>query len=80
MKHPKQKKITAEDGIFRYTKNAIVAMLVNSHEGIVKGGLNDLCARTLRGEFTFEDYNQILQQVGYSVSGYEDARLSKSGR
>lgn len=76
MKHQHQKRATDARGVERYVENKIVAMLVHSHQGMAGGSLNDLCIRVQQGEFEAEDYNQVLQLIGYSVDGYQDARLS----
>jgi hypothetical protein len=58
--HPIQPKVL-KDGIVRFKRNAIVEHLLNVH------GHNQIAAQVGR-RFSREDYDQLLQLIGYSVS------------
>ena len=72
-KNPMQPIFIAEDGVIRFKENRIVRDLVdlaNKHGTT----LNHIVA----GEYSKDDYSQLMQLIGYSVSGYGD--LSQSRR
>ena len=58
--HPMQQ-IRLDDGQPRFRENALVRKLLNSY------GMNNLV-----GEGSREDWAQLAQLIGYSVSGYGD--------
>lgn len=64
MKHPLQAIATDEHGTIRFVKNEIVDHLVDRYPG----GLNSLACQG----FSAGDWEQLAQQIGYSVSGFGD--------
>jgi hypothetical protein len=67
-KHPIQRVQVSEDGIYRFVPNAIVKHMVEYGPWT----LNDL-----RAAGDDNDYAQLAQQIGYSVSGWEDLSVVK---
>jgi len=63
-KHPMQPVEIAKDGVIRFKQNKLVRFLVDQY------GLNQLHMRC--SEATEEDWNQLAQLIGYSVSGFGD--------
>ncbi len=63
MKHPVQKPYTDEQGVYRFTENKLVRWLVDQ----LPSGLNTLAQHGLSGGME-DDYDQILQLIGYSLS------------
>lgn len=64
-KHPMQPVEIAKDGIIRFKQNKLVRKLVDQY------GLNDL-AVAIPSEDYADDWNQLAQLIGYSVSGFGD--------
>lgn len=64
MKHPIQPIHTDEHGVIRFKANAIVRFLLDN------GGYN-LNQIACMG-FPQEDYEQLMQLIGYSLSGFGD--------
>ncbi len=66
-KNPMQPVVIAADGAIRFKANEIVRDLLGLAEknGV---GLNHIAA----GEYSKDDYSQLMQLIGYSVSGYGD--------
>lgn len=63
----------ARDGTPRFKRNAIVAYLLDSMTN--KGmGLNEIS----RMPFSREDYEQLMQLIGYSVGGYDELSMVSS--
>lgn len=64
-RHPMQPVIVADDGVVRFKENKIVRDLL---ELAGKHGmdLNEICVR----EYDKDDYSQLMELIGYSVSGY----------
>jgi hypothetical protein len=77
IKHPMQPIEYTLDGVIRFKKNAIVDFLLNwaSDRGM---SLNEIAIMRHRGQFSQEDYEQLMQLIGYSVSGYGDLMYSGS--
>ncbi len=66
--HPMQPVVLADDNVVRFKKNALVKFLLDFASG--KGmGMNELHA--IPG-ISKEDWNQFVQLIGYSVSGFGD--------
>lgn len=66
MRHPRQPVVMADDGIVRFRENAIVRHLLNTS----RTDLHQLSVAVAHGEYSEDDYAQLLQLIGYSVSGY----------
>ena len=66
-KHPNQPIVVAKDGCIRFEENKIVHKLLKfaTERGY---GLNEIIVE-FRDD---EDYIQLMQLIGYSVSGYGD--------
>lgn len=65
VKHPMQPVVNV-DGVLRFKANNIVRFLLDR-------GPNDLHALgSIRYLFSQEDWDQFMQLIGYSVSGYGD--------
>lgn len=69
-KHPMQPILFDEHGVARFKRNAIVEFLLENTD------LNTLSSLTRNGKFPVEDYDQLMQLIGYSVSGYGDLNWS----
>jgi len=65
MKHPMQKQCFTENKVKRFTENKLVTWLIDQ----LPNGMNDLSREFYRNNHDADDYDQILQQIGYSVSG-----------
>jgi hypothetical protein len=73
LKHPMQPIGWDETGkVIRFKANKIVRMLLDTH----KLNLNDLAVMDAQGQFNDDDYTQLMQLIGYSVSGYGDLSTS----
>lgn len=72
-KNPMQPVILAADGVVRFKENKIVAYLLQFAEdrGV---DLNQIVMM----DFGDDDYSQLMQLIGYSVSGY--GNLSRANR
>tara|TARA_R100001594_G_scaffold80611_1_gene115180 strand:- start:634 stop:987 length:354 start_codon:yes stop_codon:yes gene_type:complete len=64
--HPQQPIGLSSTGTIRFKKNNIIDWLFNSG----KLDLNRICVMVQRGTFPKEDYVQLTQLLGYSVSGW----------
>lgn len=64
-KNPMQPVVLAADGVVRFKENKIVAYLLQFAEdrGV---DLNQIAIM----DFGDDDYSQLMQLIGYSVSGY----------
>jgi hypothetical protein len=69
MKHPIQPLERHDDGAIRFKKNAIVEQLLFTS----KFSLTDIS----RMPFSNDDYQQLMQLIGYTVSGYSELRCSE---
>lgn len=71
--HPMQPVVIASDGVARFKENKIVSQLLSmcQKNGY---GLNEILASCP----DLDDYSQLMQLIGYSVSGYGD--LSTANR
>ena len=67
MNHPIQPLAFDEHGTLRFKKNAIVDFMAH------KIGLNELAAM----DFPQEDWEQLAQLIGYSLSGFGDLSYVK---
>ena len=72
MRHPMQKIEQTEDGVIRFRENKIIRYLMK--EG--KIDLNQIYCKDTDGDFNKGDYTQLMQLIGYSVSGYGDLGTS----
>ena len=63
MKHPIQKPIEDETGVWRFTENKLVSFLVDNY------GLNELAKVRYKENIDAEDWYQLMQLIGYSISG-----------
>lgn len=79
--HPFQPLVMDEHNVMRFKKNAIVRELLDRDPGIpntigpTASGLNRIAHAVDRGDHTAEDYSQLMQLIGYSVSGYGDLTI-----
>lgn len=64
-KHPVQPVVMDDHGVHRYKENAIVSYLLDK----LPDGLNTLAMMNV---FSDEDFEQLAQLIGYSVSGAND--------
>lgn len=71
-RQPMQPIVWAKDGCIRFRENKIVSALLDfaTPRGM---SLNEI---TVREDFSREDYNQLMQLLGYSVSGFGDLSTS----
>jgi len=70
--HPEQPIGMASDGVIRFKGNSIIEDLFDS--GALD--LNEIGRRVRRGDFPEDDYVQLTQLLGYSVSGWGDLSTS----
>jgi len=68
--HPTQPLELDEHGVMRFKQNSIVRMLLDSHPS------QDLRSIKVFGNFPPEDCKQLMQLIGYSVSGYGDLDIA----
>ncbi len=70
MKHPMQKQTTDDSAVLRFVENKLVTWLVDR----LPNGMNDIAREYFEGKYSQDDFDQILQQIGYSVSAipYKD--------
>lgn len=72
MKHPMQFQETDKRGILRFVENPLVSWMVDQ----LPGQLNKLTIEyhSYPDKYSQDDYDQIMQLIGYSVSGipYQD--------
>lgn len=74
MKHPMQPIGWNDAGdVIRFKQNKIVQLLLDTN---VKFNLNDIALMNERGMFGEGDYTQLMQLIGYSVSGFGDLPTS----
>ena len=75
-KHPTQPVVIDDKGTARFKENKIVTDLlkVAADAGL---NLNSIAMRRAEGEYTKDDYSQLMQLIGYSVSGYGNLRNSR---
>lgn len=73
LKHPMQPIGWDETGkIIRFKANKIVRMLLDTNSL----NLNDIAVMNAGGHFNEGDYDQLMQLIGYSVSGYGELHSS----
>ena len=70
-KNPMQPIITDGQGVVRFKSNKLVEILLD-HGQATGLGLNELAAKYYRDESTRDDWQQLAQLIGYSVSGFGD--------
>lgn len=75
MKHPMQPQKTDDSGVLRFVENGLVRWLVDQ----LPNGMNDLSIQFQSAGYSEDDYDQILQLIGYSVSGIPYRDLDKHG-
>lgn len=71
--HPMQP-LEMVDDVLRFKQNTIVRALVDRDQEH-GGGLNRISVEVLNGLTPVEDYTQLMQLIGYSVSGYGDLTI-----
>lgn len=64
-KHPIQNVYVDNKGVKRFVGNRIVRFLLDEY----KPGLNDISVRFFENK---DDYEQLMQLIGYSLSGFGD--------
>jgi glutamate 5-kinase len=73
LKHPMQPIGWNETGdIIRFKANKIVRLLLDTSTL----NLNQIAVMDVEGKFNDGDYIQLMQLIGYSVSGFGDLELS----
>jgi hypothetical protein len=73
LKHPMQPIGWDDTGkVIRFKKNKIVRLLLDTG----KLDINDLAKMNAQGMFNEGDYTQLMQLIGYSVSGFGDLSTS----
>lgn len=70
--HPTQPMVVNTDGTVRFKRNHLVRHLLD-YGGLT---LTDMNREVQAGRATMEDYRQLMQLIGYSVSGYGDIASS----
>ena len=70
--HPLQPLYIDSEGVVRFRGNKIVSLLLDTS----KFDLNDLSVMLQNGVVSKEDFTQLMQLIGYSVSGYGDLSTS----
>lgn len=73
-RHPRQPVVIAGDGVARFKENRIVRWMLAAVES--QGDDLNTIAYTFPEEGFDDDYQQLMQLIGYSVSGYGDLRRS----
>jgi len=73
MKHPTQPLVIDSDGVIRFKENKLILFLMDSTPHL---NLNTLSIRDQEGKFNKGDYTQLMQLIGYSVSGYGELSTS----
>jgi hypothetical protein len=68
MTHPMQPIELDSHGVYRFRENEIVSYLIRNSNL----GLNELVILHHQRPFHVKDWEQLLQLIGYSVSGYGD--------
>jgi len=71
-KHPTQPLVVDENGVVRFKRNEVVRYMLD-HPGT---DLNVLGREVELGRLPVADYMQLMQLIGYSVSGYGDCAYS----
>jgi hypothetical protein len=72
MTNPMQPVIRDEDGVPRFKENALVAYLFR-HGPLKMSQIVDL-------PFSEDDFEQFLQLIGYTVSGYQDYNIREESK
>ena len=76
-KHPNQPIIIAKDGCIRFKQNHIVDKLLTLCTEKLNYSLNDIHCEFLwqKNPEYIDDYKQLMQLIGYSVSGYGELTM-----
>lgn len=72
LKHPRQPIGWDDHGVIRFKRNAIVDWMLEKGRIGAKFDLNEISMMVHKGLFSVEDYVQLDQLIGYSVSGFGD--------
>lgn len=78
-KHPSQPVEIVND-VIRFKKNSIVRFMLDKGTDSGLFDLNKIYLKVLSGEFPKDDYDQLMQLIGYSVSGYRGLDSSDKRR
>lgn len=70
--HPTQPLVVDEYGVVRFKRNEVVRYMLDHHDA----DLNILGREVQLGHLPVADYMQLMQLIGYSVSGYGDLAYS----
>lgn len=68
-KHPTQPIEVDDGGVVRFKRNKVVEFMLDHPD---KADLNTLSFQVQLGQLPEADYMQLMQLIGYSVSGYGD--------
>lgn len=71
--HPRQPLVLDDHNVVRFKQNKIIRLLCD--EG--KINLNDIAIWVARDQVPVEDARQLMQLLGYSVSGYYDLNYTE---
>lgn len=74
--HPMQP-LEIHDGVARFRRNQIVLKILDAADTVTD--LNDISINTQRGRYSVEDFIQLNELLGYSVSGFADIAASYDG-
>lgn len=77
--HPSQP-VELIDGVIRFKRNKIVDWMLDTGMQRNLFDLNSISSMTQKGMFDMDDYDQLMQLIGYSVSGYWDLSCSNKDR
>ncbi len=67
----------AKYGAVRFKQNGIVDALLEFAQA--RGfGLNEICRAVAEGQYRCEDYEQLMQLIGYSVSGFGSLNVRRA--
>lgn len=72
-KHPMQPVVVASDRVIRFQENKIVKWMLDQLAG-QKITLNEVAMTAITFDAQ-DDYQQLMQLIGYSVSGYGDLSM-----
>lgn len=73
-RHPRQPVVIADDGVAQFKKNRIVVWMLAALQS--QGDDLLTIAYAFPDKEYDDDYQQLMQLIGYSVSGYGDLRRS----
>lgn len=72
-RQPMQPVVVASDGVIRFKQNKIISDMLEFCQGY-GFGLNEIATRN----YEKDDYSQLMQLIGYSVSGYGNLSCSRA--